>query len=175
MIDRLSHRGPDGRGEWQCPRQQHWVWFGHRRLSILDVSSAGAQPMQSKDNNNVVITFNGEIYNFRELREELSSLGFAFQSGSDTEVLLAAWIAWGSSCVSKLEGIFAFAITNGEHVTLVRDPFGIKPLFFSVVVGSTTRCRPNRHRFVPFFGLRASTKDALCAHPPSVAGPHIDP
>lgn len=129
MIDSLSHRGPDGRGSYQEPG----IGLGHRRLAILDVDSDRAgQPMTVEDHG-VWLTYNGEIYNYRELSKELGSLGHNFHTTSDTEVLLHAYLEWGVECLQKLNGIFAFAIWDKSkgRLWLVRDPFGVKPLFFS--------------------------------------------
>ena len=127
MTDIVRHRGPDGDGQWI----QHGVGFGHRRLAIVDLSPAGAQPMHS-DDGSLVITFNGEIYNWRELRAELGKRGAVFRTQSDTEVLLAAYRAWGPRCLEKLNGMFAFAIFDAreQRVFLARDRFGIKPLYY---------------------------------------------
>lgn len=128
MTDALSHRGPDGRGTYQAPG----IGLGHRRLAILDVSESANQPMSAADGK-VWIVFNGEIYNFQELREELEKLGHQFRTTSDTEVLLHAYLEWDFDCVSRLNGIFAFAIWDAhcKKLWLVRDPLGVKPLFFS--------------------------------------------
>lgn len=129
-LVRLAHRGPDDRGV-EC-HAGSWgkVGLGHTRLSIIDLSAAGHQPMHSADGRYALV-FNGEIYNYRELRDDLA--GYPFRSESDTEVLLAAWSCWGSDCLSRLEGMFAFAVLDRTQSTLtcVRDPFGIKPLFVS--------------------------------------------
>src|SRR6267378_8073450 len=121
ILDQLRHRGPDDQGylvycerstklgrEWKDPGTDAEVIFLHRRLSILDLSDAGWQPMGTGDGR-YFITFNGEIYNYVELREELERLGYRFQSGSDTEVLLAAYAAWGVEALRRLVGMFAFA------------------------------------------------------------------
>lgn len=127
MLAVLEHRGPDGSGIWI----DRGVGLAHRRLSIIDVSDAGAQPMRSTDDRHVV-TYNGEIYNYVELRVELEQLGFAFRSASDTEVLLAAYAAWGESCLDRLNGMFAFAIWDGAAATLfcARDRLGVKPFTY---------------------------------------------
>jgi asparagine synthase (glutamine-hydrolysing) len=127
MTDIVRHRGPDGEGQWT----RDGVGFGHRRLAIIDLSPAGAQPMESGDGS-LVITFNGEIYNWRELRRELGKKGAVFHTQSDTEVLLAAYRAWGPKCLEKLNGMFAFAIYDAreQRVFLARDRFGIKPLYY---------------------------------------------
>src|SRR5207244_8741107 len=108
------------------------VCLGHRRLSIIDTSSAGHQPMLSADGGFAVI-LNGEIYNYRELREQLSGRGHVFHTQTDTEVLLAAWAEWGSDCLAKLNGMFAFALWDDAErsLYLVRDHVGIKPLYYS--------------------------------------------
>ncbi len=106
------------------------VGFAFRRLSIQDLSDAGSQPMKSL-NQRYIIVFNGEIYNYVELRKELEKLGFQFRSGSDTEVLLNAFIAWGWDCLQKLNGMWAFLIydTKLQKVYASRDRFGVKPLY----------------------------------------------
>lgn len=131
-LNLMLHRGPDDRGLWSGLCSEHNVVFGQTRLSIIDLSSSGHQPMVSRDER-YVLTFNGEIYNYRELRAQLEGLGFTFRGASDTEVLLQAWIAWGESALHKFEGMFAFAILDREEnqMTCVRDAFGIKPLFYS--------------------------------------------
>lgn len=125
MADRLEHRGPDGQGSFS----ERSVAFAHRRLSIIDLSG-GAQPMESSTNRTVV-TFNGEIYNMPVLRERLAGLGYGFRTHSDTEVILAAYEAWGTRAFSELQGMYAFALYDREQqrVFLVRDPMGIKPLY----------------------------------------------
>lgn len=128
MSSRLRHRGPDSHGEWN----EGDVWLAHRRLAILDLSPAGHQPMHSQCGR-FVLTFNGEIYNFRALRAELESEGFAFRGSSDTEVILVAASAWGvEPAVRRLEGMFAFGLYDrAEKIFwLARDPMGIKPLYY---------------------------------------------
>ena len=127
--DAIRHRGPDDAGEWWSSDGR--VGLGHRRLSILDLSLAGHQPMRS-DAHGLIIVFNGEIYNFRELRTELEQNGYAFQSSSDTEVLLSAYDAWGVDCLSHLNGMFAFALYDQRRQVLfiARDRAGEKPLFY---------------------------------------------
>lgn len=130
MTDSIAHRGPDGEGFYL----DNYLALGHRRLAIIDLSMAAHQPMinQTKD---FVITYNGEIYNFRELRKELEILGFDFKSNSDTEVILSAYIAWGPQMLSRLNGMFALAIWNRPHQTLflARDRYGIKPLYYTFI------------------------------------------
>src|SRR6185312_17060608 len=105
MTGRVRHRGPDDHGSYVEGR----VALGHRRLSIVDVSTLGHQPMISPDRR-YIITFNGEIYNFRDLKLALVELGFDFRSGTDTEVILQAYAAWGPACLSRFNGMWAFAI-----------------------------------------------------------------
>lgn len=127
MTDVQSHRGPDGRGQFVDGK----IGLGHRRLSIIDLGG-GAQPMASADKRHVV-TFNGEIYNFLELKAELEAKGEHFETRSDTEVLLAAYKVWGEDCVRRLRGMFAFAIWDKSRETLflARDRLGKKPLYYT--------------------------------------------
>lgn len=129
FIDSLKHRGPDGRGVHHEVSSR--LWLGHRRLAILDLSDAGAQPMQSR-NGRYWVTYNGEIYNYLELRQELSALGYVFHGHSDTEVLLAAYQQWGEACQLRFNGMWAFAVwdTVEKSLFLSRDRFGIKPLHY---------------------------------------------
>ena len=130
MNDAMVARGPDGEGIWKDAENR--VGFGHRRLSIIDLTDSGAQPMQF-DNGRLVITYNGEIYNFRELRAELESQGRHFRSESDTEVLLHLYDRDGADMVDRLRGMFALAIYDREKrgIFLARDGFGIKPLYYA--------------------------------------------
>ena len=125
MADVLAHRGPDGSGVWTAPG----VGLGHRRLSIIDLEG-GAQPMLTPDRR-IALTYNGEIYNFREVRAELEGRGHAFATNSDTEVILAAWRQWGPDCLSRFNGMFAFALydADADALFLARDRLGVKPLF----------------------------------------------
>jgi len=127
MNDSIAHRGPDGEGFFVDGD----VGLGHRRLSIIDLSPAGAQPMSTPDGR-WVITYNGEVYNYRELRVRLEGLGHRFRSSTDTEVVLAAWAQWGPESVGMLNGMFGFAVYDSVErtVTLVRDRFGIKPVYY---------------------------------------------
>lgn len=130
IRDRMATRGPDGSGLWFDPARR--VGLGHRRLSILDVSEAGAQPMLLPERQ-LAITFNGEIYNFRELRAALEQQGHQFRSHCDTEILLHLYAEEGEAMVKKLRGMFAFAIWDGvkKSLFLARDQFGIKPLYWA--------------------------------------------
>ena len=129
MRDRIVHRGPDDAGAWASADAR--VALAHRRLSIIDLSPAGHQPMHCACGE-LAITFNGEVYNFRALREELAASGEGFRTGTDTEVVLAAYRRWGTACVTRLEGMFAFAIHDARDRTvfLARDRAGEKPLFY---------------------------------------------
>ncbi len=126
MLDAIAHRGPDAAGEYH--HQSPQVWLGHRRLSIIDLSEEANQPFVSEG---LVIVFNGEIYNYRELRTRLESDGIRFRTSSDTEVLLEAWRRWGPDALRMVRGMFAFALFEERtgRLVLARDPFGIKPLF----------------------------------------------
>lgn len=125
----IAHRGPDGQGEYADAGAG--VMLGHARLAIIDLSESGHQPMLSADGQ-VALTFNGEIYNYRELRAELEAAGIAFSGHSDTEVLLQLYLAWGLAALARLNGIFAFAIHDrrNNELILVRDALGVKPLYF---------------------------------------------
>ena len=126
MTDVLAHRGPDGAGVWIAPG----VGLGHRRLAIIDLAT-GEQPMHSADGA-LAVVFNGEIYNFRALRSELETFGCVFRTNSDTEVILHAWRKWGQDCVSRFNGMFAFALYDQDQrcLFLARDRLGVKPLFY---------------------------------------------
>ena len=126
MTDVQAHRGPDGSGIWTAPG----VGFGHRRLSIIDLGG-GAQPMLSADEA-IAVTYNGEIYNFREVRAALEAKGAVFRTDSDTEVLVHGWTAWGPAMVERLDGMFAFAVHDArrQSLFLARDRLGVKPLHY---------------------------------------------
>ncbi|MCW5553477.1 MAG: asparagine synthase (glutamine-hydrolyzing) [Verrucomicrobiae bacterium] len=130
MLAHMHRRGPDGEGEWYGLADT--IGLGHRRLSIIDLSAAGAQPMVSADGRKVIV-FNGEIYNYRELRAELEAEGARFRSHSDTEVLLQLHQRHGTAMLPRLRGMFAFALWDGERggLLLARDPYGIKPLYYA--------------------------------------------
>ncbi|WP_439486112.1 XrtA/PEP-CTERM system amidotransferase [Blastomonas fulva] len=127
MTDAMLHRGPDGNGCWTAPG----IGLGHLRLSIIDLAGS-AQPMLSEDEADV-LTFNGEIYNFQEVRAELSVLGHRFRTSGDTEVILAAWRQWGVGCLDRLNGMFAFAIHDQrtQRLFIARDRLGVKPLHYA--------------------------------------------
>lgn len=133
MLARMAHRGPDDEGVYVAETSTtERVGLGHRRLSIIDLSPAGHEPMPDRSNQ-IWLTFNGEIYNFKELRRELESLGHAFKSDSDAEVIIYAYREWGRDCLSRLNGMFAFAIWDArdESLLLARDRLGIKPLYYA--------------------------------------------
>jgi asparagine synthase (glutamine-hydrolysing) len=125
MVDRLAHRGPDGRGVWR----NRFACLGHRRLAIIDTGTGGHQPRVGPTG--AAITFNGEIYNHVALRQRLEGMGHVFNSHSDTEVLLAAYVQWGPHALAHLRGMFAFVVVDNDRVLMGRDGFGIKPLFYS--------------------------------------------
>lgn len=127
----IQHRGPDGTGIEKFSLQSGNLILGHNRLSIIELSSLGHQPMYS-DCQNYCLTFNGEIYNFQEIKEQLEGLGIKFKSNSDTEVLLAAWIQWKEECLNKFIGMFAFAVFDRSESTIfcAVDQFSIKPFYY---------------------------------------------
>jgi len=147
MTETLAHRGPDGSGVWTAPG----VGLGHRRLAIIDLEG-GIQPMLSPDRRSA-ITFNGEIYNYQEVRDELESKGHQFRTAGDTETILAAWREWGADCLRRLNGMFAFAIydARSDSLFLARDRLGVKPLFYTELGDGTL--------------LFGSELKALLAHP----------
>ena len=128
MTGALAHRGPDGEGLWQ--NETGNVLLGHRRLSIIDLSDSGRQPMHYQDRYTII--HNGEIYNYIELKEELQKKGYAFHSQTDTEVITAAYDCWKDDCVNHFDGMFAFAIWDEKNRVLfaARDRFGEKPFFY---------------------------------------------
>ncbi|SCM72046.1 asparagine synthase (glutamine-hydrolyzing) [Desulfovibrio sp. 86] len=131
MTDCIAHRGPDGEGQWLSGP----VCLGHRRLSIIDLGTGG-QPMHSADGRYTVV-FNGEIYNFAELKQELAANGARFCTSSDTEVILEGYRQWGVDCLSRFNGMFAFALwdAHDQRLFCARDPFGKKPFFYTVQQG----------------------------------------
>ena len=148
-LNLMQHRGPDDNGIHQVAAGYQ---FGHRRLSIIDLSANGRQPMQSPDGR-FTITFNGEIYNYQAIKQTLQNKGYQFRSDSDTEVLLAAWHEWQEAAVHQFIGMFAFAIFDAQQqkTTLVRDRFGIKPLYYFAQQDT-----PN-----PQFGFASEAKSLL--------------
>lgn len=157
-LDTLAHRGPDDRGVWHVPG----AWLGHRRLSIIDTSSAGHQPMVDEATG-VALTFNGEIYNYIELRSELESLGHQFHSRSDTEVLLRSYLAWGEQCVNRFNGDWAFLIWDPRSQTafLSRDRFAVKPLYFTHARGVLSIASEPKALLVLYPELRKVNERAL--------------
>jgi len=147
MTDAIAHRGPDGEGVFVDGP----VGLGHRRLAIIDPSPAGHQPMQTADGR-YVLNYNGEVFNFQELRIELEALGHRFRSRTDTEVVLEAFAEWGPGALERLNGMFAFAVWDAERqeLTLARDRYGVKPLYWARRDGNI---------------LFASEVKALLAHP----------
>ena len=137
MNETMIHRGPDDHGEemFDCMKGTYHIGMAHRRLSVQDLSVLGHQPMHS-DNGRVVVTFNGEIYNFQELRSQLSE--YSFQSNCDTEVILAAYLKWGITFVKRLNGMFAIALFDKEDnsLYLIRDYIGKKPLYYYIDSGN---------------------------------------
>lgn len=128
MTDSIAHRGPDGEGQWI----EGAVAIGHRRLSIIDLSPAGRQPMQTSDGR-FILSYNGEIYNFKQLRVQLEAIGTQFHSQTDSEVVLQALVNWGPEAILKFNGMFAFAFwdTKEQKLLLARDRYGIKPMYFA--------------------------------------------
>lgn len=135
MTDVIAHRGPDGEGHWVS--SSGYIVLGHRRLSIIDLSDAGHQPMHYA-NGSLTITFNGEIYNYVELREQLIDKGYTFYSQTDTEVIMAAYHLWGIECLQHFDGMFAFALWDEKEQILfcARDRFGEKPFFYTLTDGT---------------------------------------
>jgi len=131
MRDTMTHRGPDDAGILQIRESTYYVGLAHRRLSIFDLSELGHQPMQTPDGN-LSVVFNGEIYNFKELRKELRKEGYLFVSDCDTEVILYAYDKWKEDCFSKLNGMFAIAIWDhrSERLVIARDRMGVKPFYY---------------------------------------------
>lgn len=158
-VDLLVHRGPDDAGEFEESADWGSIRMAHRRLSILDLSPAGRQPMQT-DDGRLVVVYNGEIYNYVELKQELTMRGYHFRTRTDTEVLLSAWREWGLDALRRFEGMFAFCIYDKveQKLFFAVDAFGIKPLYYfcnayAVVVASeppaVCRAADISHRFDP--------------------------
>ncbi|MDZ4845292.1 MAG: asparagine synthase (glutamine-hydrolyzing) [Chitinophagales bacterium] len=154
-LNLLAHRGPNGSGTWEGNEKE--VLLGHRRLSILDLSDSGKQPMHSE---RYVITHNGEIYNFKEIKKELEQKGYVFKTQTDTEVILAAYAEWGAQCLQKLNGMWAFAIWDKKEKSLFlsRDRFGKKPLFYAFV-GTAFVFGSEMKALVPFLPEVKLSKD----------------
>ncbi|MGH8917372.1 MAG: asparagine synthetase B family protein, partial [Actinomycetes bacterium] len=129
MSDRMAHRGPDDDGVFEHRRGQISVQLAHRRLSIIDLSEAGHQPFSR---HGLTLTYNGELYNYRSIRAELTSQGVRFTTSSDTEVVLEAWRRWGPGALARFRGMFAFAIFDDHtgRLALARDHLGIKPIHY---------------------------------------------
>lgn len=158
MTNLIAHRGPDDDGFFFGAG----VAFGHRRLSIID-AEGGHQPMFSPDER-VVLTYNGEIYNFQQLRRELENLGHRFKTSSDTEVLLTSYLEWGADCVNRFRGMFAFAVwdTRTQELFLARDRLGIKPLYYSTLPDGTFIFASELKSLVAYPGIRKKLRiDAL--------------
>jgi asparagine synthase (glutamine-hydrolysing) len=147
MTDAIAHRGPDGEGFYT----DSFIGLGHRRLAIIDLSPLAHQPMTTPDGQ-FTISYNGEVYNFQELRIELEALGCSFRSRSDTEVVLNAYAQWGPDCITRFNGMFAFAIWDKtrQELFLARDRYGIKPLYYA---------------FIGHYFLFASEQKAILTHP----------
>ena len=147
MTGTIAHRGPDGEGFYI----DSFIGLGHRRLAIIDLSPAGHQPMLSPDGNHA-LTYNGEVYNFQELRVELESLGHQFRSRTDSEVVLHAYAQWGADCVNRFNGMFAFAVWDKtrQELFLARDRYGIKPMYYT---------------FAGNYFIFASEQKAILTHP----------
>lgn len=135
VLSEIAHRGPDGEGEWLD--SERGVYLGHRRLSIIDLSPASAQPMVR---DGMALAFNGELYNFPGLRRQLDAAGCAFGSKGDAEVLLQGWRHWGRSMLDRADGMYAFALWNGSEGILAVDAFGEKPLFVAETVDGVIAC-----------------------------------
>lgn len=150
MTDAIAHRGPDGEGQFA----EAGAGLGHRRLAIIDLTDAASQPMETRDGR-YVISYNGEVYNFRELRTELEAAGRKFVSRSDTEVVLAAVAEWGVKALNRFNGMFAFAIWDRKtrELLLARDRYGIKPLYYTLV-GKTLLFASEIKAFLPHPGFR---------------------
>ena len=162
VFDRLlSHRGPDGRGIWRNPDDE--VFFAHYRLAIIDVSPTAGQPMA--DSRGLVITYNGEIYNYRELRETAQQKGYRFRTGSDTEAIIATYEKHGVDALSKLRGMFAFALWDepNKKLLLARDRFGIKPLYYCIV-GDELYFASEIKALLPFLSAMTTNTSALAEY-----------
>jgi asparagine synthase (glutamine-hydrolysing) len=167
MLQAIEHRGRDDEGTWVSQKRDEngeQVCFGHRRLSIIDTSSAGHEPMFSHDGR-FVMTFNGEIYNYRELRAELAAKGHAFRTQTDIEVLLAAWQEWGERSLQRLNGMFAFALWDEQEraLFLVRDHVGIKPLYYASLHSSAGKDGGESRVVGSFLAFASEVKSILAS------------
>ena len=168
-IETLKNRGPDDVGYWNY---ENFIQLGFTRLSIIDLDPRSNQPMQSNDKN-IVMVFNGEIYNYKELRVELEALGFSFKTGSDTEVLLQSLMVWGTNCLPRLVGMFSFVLydTKNSDIFVARDPIGIIPLYYGIteageiMFASEAKCLKEDCPFITTFPpgnyLKISSKNNL--------------
>src|SRR5579863_1282966 len=160
MANSLTHRGPDGSGLWKSPSGQ--IALGHRRLAIIDLTGTGRQPMEFAGR--FWVTFNGEIYNFKELRPQLLALGHSFRGESDTEVLLAAIAQWGiDEALRRIVGMFAFALWDAREqvLHLARDRLGEKPLYLGELFGHLFFASELRaFRAIPGFDAQISRRAA---------------
>ncbi|MFT5723126.1 MAG: asparagine synthase (glutamine-hydrolyzing), partial [Bacteroidia bacterium] len=139
MTRSIEHRGPDSSGQFFSLNEDYSIGLGHTRLSIIDTSTSGNQPMSYEE---ITIVFNGEIYNYREIKNELRSLGHIFQTESDTEVIIRSFIQWGSECVKHFHGMWAFALYDAKQkkLHLCRDRIGVKPLHYKIESNQITFC-----------------------------------
>ena len=171
MISSLRHRGPDGSGFYNANNDT--LALGHTRLSVFDLAESGQQPMKYRDR--FTITFNGAIYNFLELQQELISKGHIFKSTSDTEVILAAFAEWGTDCVHRFNGMWAFAIWDNlkKSLFLSRDRFGVKPLYYQFSKGNSFTFASEIHAFKSsFFDLSLNKEHVLAMlHEPNCLDP----
>ena len=152
MADAISHRGPDGEGFWYAKN----IGLAHKRLSLIDLSAAGSQPMLSLDQR-YALTYNGEVYNYRELREELEAIGFRFRSETDSEVVLYSLVQWGTEALTRFNGMFALAFydTVKDQLLVARDRYGIKPLYYSISENSFSFGSEQKAIFsLPYFKRR---------------------
>ena len=165
VIDALSHRGPDGHGTFVDHRTDPICALAHTRLAVIDLSPSGQQPMSSPDGR-LTITFNGEIYNYRDIRAELERLGERFVTASDTEVLILGYRRWGPEFVSRLRGMFAFAIWDALDRTmfLARDPLGVKPLYVAPLPNGALFASEVRALLGTDLVRRSVSRTGLCSY-----------
>lgn len=162
FTDSLRHRGPDGAGYWL--HQKKHLGLGHRRLAILDLSEKGKQPMSFAEDR-YQITYNGEIFNFLELKKELETLGYVFHSATDTEIILAAYHQWGKACLLKFNGMWAFAIWDNqkEKLFISRDRYGIKPLYYLTLPNKLFAIASETIAFKYLNGFKRKVNDSMLA------------